>query len=248
VKQRYAIALLALLLPGCLLTLERPISYRDPADGGPTPDVLVLDGAPADDAIAADGARQDARDDGGLEATPDAIASDATALDGTATDGGAPDADAPDASGPDAHAVDAYATDGTSGADATGMHDASTADAWTNDVETDDVPILMPDVVSSDAITTVDAMSPPDASTCSVTCTTGTTCCDGRCVHLATDENNCGMCGRRCDSSSVCGSGTCSTCSLLGAPLGLSLSICVLAGSDRCCGLLGLCTGCIGGT
>ncbi|MGH2615344.1 MAG: pentapeptide repeat-containing protein [Thermomicrobiales bacterium] len=44
------------------------------------------------------------------------------------------------------------------------------------------------------------------------TCPAGQTCCNGRCVDLDTDANNCGACGIICDPDGSCQSGECSPC------------------------------------
>jgi hypothetical protein len=45
---------------------------------------------------------------------------------------------------------------------------------------------------------------PVDASSCPMTCTGGLTCCDGDCVDITMDQNNCGRCGMRCPGDERC--------------------------------------------
>ncbi len=47
-------------------------------------------------------------------------------------------------------------------------------------------------------------------TTCECECPTGTTLCNGNCVDLQSDANNCGQCGNTCPSDQSCVSGTCS--------------------------------------
>jgi len=46
---------------------------------------------------------------------------------------------------------------------------------------------------------------------CAVSCGTGLSNCAGTCRDLATDNNNCGTCGRACPSGQICSGGGCST-------------------------------------
>jgi hypothetical protein len=47
---------------------------------------------------------------------------------------------------------------------------------------------------------------------CDPACTDKSTCCNGRCVNLVIDHNNCGQCGNACSSDSICRGGICRTC------------------------------------
>jgi hypothetical protein len=67
-----------------------------------------------------------------------------------------------------------------------------------------------------------------DPKTCQCVCPTGQIICNGACVNVASDINNCGSCGHACPSGAVCTSGTCSggcgptdegaTCTYSGGP------------------------------
>jgi hypothetical protein len=49
-----------------------------------------------------------------------------------------------------------------------------------------------------------------EGTSCLVSCGTGETCCEGECVNLMTDVNNCGACGNACPfENSLCCNGTC---------------------------------------
>lgn len=43
-------------------------------------------------------------------------------------------------------------------------------------------------------------------------CPQGTSNCNGTCVNLQSDQNNCGTCGTICGASTFCVNGTCQTC------------------------------------
>ena len=43
-------------------------------------------------------------------------------------------------------------------------------------------------------------------------CTARQRCCDDACIDVESDRTNCGRCGRRCDGSSICLSGSCISC------------------------------------
>jgi hypothetical protein len=47
------------------------------------------------------------------------------------------------------------------------------------------------------------------ASACAATCGAGTTDCGAGCINTATDNANCGMCGKTCATTEVCSGGTC---------------------------------------
>jgi hypothetical protein len=55
----------------------------------------------------------------------------------------------------------------------------------------------------------------------------GGICCDGKCVSVLTDRNNCGACDRLCDQDQTCVNGQCTPCA---KPRG----VCVSEGKDRC--------------
>ncbi len=45
-----------------------------------------------------------------------------------------------------------------------------------------------------------------------INCSGGRTPCNGRCVRLSSDRNNCGACGVRCKTNEYCSSGSCRRC------------------------------------
>lgn len=63
----------------------------------------------------------------------------------------------------------------------------------------------------SDADSDSDSDSDSDADPCSPPCD-GQSCCDGECVTLSEDEDDCGTCGNQCDDSEVCLAGVCEQC------------------------------------
>jgi hypothetical protein len=83
------------------------------------------------------------------------------------------------------------------------------------------------------------------SATCTHTCNSGYTPCNGACVNLLTDRNNCGMCGSTyaCLNGLSCVSGGCE-CVAAGCPssgCGLTASACCTsAGKCGCTGLLGI--------
>jgi hypothetical protein len=131
-------------------------------------------------------------------------------------DGGADATDGGDANRLDG--MDAAAMDGAGNPDVPVNPDAATADV------APDSPTGHADA-SADAASPQDAVAPPggDAApvvdaplsdalagsdAAPVTCMAGFTVCDNRCVVLATDPDNCGVCNNPC-SSGLCASGVC---------------------------------------
>ncbi len=51
--------------------------------------------------------------------------------------------------------------------------------------------------------------APACQDNCQNQCTSSQTCCDGNCVSLQTDSENCGRCGHACIGGSVCENGHC---------------------------------------
>lgn len=58
-------------------------------------------------------------------------------------------------------------------------------------------------------------------------CSGGTVCCDGVCVNVITDRNNCGTCGNTCAVEQICDNTTCKSCE---SPRAL----CTVAGQQQC--------------
>lgn len=72
----------------------------------------------------------------------------------------------------------------------------------------------IPTTTSTPTTTTTTTSTPPktdsgvpgtDAGDAGLTCTGGKTACNGACVDLATDGANCGVCGKACTGTDVCG-------------------------------------------
>ncbi len=78
-------------------------------------------------------------------------------------------------------------------------------------------------------------------------CPSGTTDCNGTCVALSSDVNNCGACGNACGADEVCALGTCMDTGTTGCPVNLTdcNGTCVDTDADAAnCGSCGnACTG-----
>ncbi|MFH2009620.1 MAG: hypothetical protein ABI333_23710 [bacterium] len=65
----------------------------------------------------------------------------------------------------------------------------------------------------------------PDAGDVCGGCPAGTLCCDGSCIDIEADDNNCGLCGRVCPEGEHCLAGWCMCGSVSGC----------IEGSEKCC-------------
>ena len=68
------------------------------------------------------------------------------------------------------------------------------------------------------------------------------TLCDGRCVDLANDPNNCGACGRTCAAGLACCDGVCRALRTDNSNCGACGNACFISGSRFCaCGICVFC-------
>jgi hypothetical protein len=143
--------------------------------------------------------------------TPDANPVDAPDGGADAGDGGGDGGDANRLDGMDAPGMDGagnndvpvnldspMTSDSAPDSTGTGQSDAIPPDAIVVAPGGDTAPVV--DVPPSDA--------PPGADVPPVTCMAGFVACDNRCVVLATDPDNCGVCNNPC-SSGLCAAGIC---------------------------------------
>jgi hypothetical protein len=77
-------------------------------------------------------------------------------------------------------------------------------------------------------------------------CAGTTTCCDGKCVDLKSDPNNCNGCGRVCTAGAYCCKGNCTPpndndCAACGDSCSNGNKCCVCAGKAPQCSGLCLC-------
>lgn len=66
-----------------------------------------------------------------------------------------------------------------------------------------------------------------DKNDCDPRCSGGTLCCNGRCVSVLTDRENCGECGKACGVSEICRNAQC-------APCDDPFALCTVAGTQQC--------------